>query len=287
MAICTVVIPVAAYHQEVAARAIDSALAQTVPCDVLVMVDDEGRGAGWARNQAAMRADTEFIVFLDADDEIASEFVEKTLEAYTPGVFVYTDWVDGGGRLHTLPDCTADGGWVAGETFHLVTTLLPTALWREVGGFDESLPMEDTDFYVRLAQLGVCGVRCPLPLVTYNHQQGRRALAGEADPRRDELMRRFEQGMRSAPMCKCREQTRTMQASSLQDGDVLVEALYAPRTEIGKVTGRFYPRVGFGESLWVNRRDAVVGIEQGLWRLAHDPVREAPGRFNRRDAEKI
>lgn len=158
-----------------------------------------------------------------------------------------------------------------------MTTLLPTYLWRKVGGFDETIPMEDTDFYVRLARLGVCGVRCPLALVTYKHQLGRRARAGEADPRRDGLLRRFEQEMRSAPMCKCRENVaRTTQASSLQDGDVVVEALYASRTEIGKVTRRFYPRAGFGERLWVDRRDAEVGIAQGVWRLAHDPAREAP-----------
>lgn len=54
----TVVIPVAGYHSEIAARAIASVEAQTVPCEIVVVPDTSAKGAGWARNRGLESVNT-------------------------------------------------------------------------------------------------------------------------------------------------------------------------------------------------------------------------------------
>ena len=71
----SIVIPVATYHKDLAARALASVQVQTAPCIPIVIQDTEGRGAGWARNQGLAQVQTPYVVFLDADDEITPTFV--------------------------------------------------------------------------------------------------------------------------------------------------------------------------------------------------------------------
>jgi glycosyltransferase involved in cell wall biosynthesis len=66
--------------------------AQTVDCAIETLVDYGGRGAGWARNRLLERVSTPFVVFLDADDYIEPNFVERCLAVWQPGRYVYTDW---------------------------------------------------------------------------------------------------------------------------------------------------------------------------------------------------
>lgn len=95
-----IVIPL--YNQvEYVEEAIDSALAQTVPCDVIVVNDgstDEGpivvrskypqvklitqvnKGLASARNTGIMNSTADYILFLDADDILKKNCVERIIE---------------------------------------------------------------------------------------------------------------------------------------------------------------------------------------------------------------
>lgn len=263
--LATICIPVAPYHLDTAQRAIDSARAQTLPCAVEVYEDTQARGAAFSRNAAAARAQTPFLVFLDADDELHPRFAELTAHTYARGQFVYSDWIDDDGRRRVLPDCTGYGGWLRGETFHLITTLLPTAAFRAVGGFDEQTDLEDAVLYMRLLEWGMCGIRCPEPLVTYHTRAGVRSKAHPGNAALEERLRSTQE--RLAPMCGCNNRgTNNVAAQGQQQpGDVLAEALYAPMTQIGRATRRFYPRAGHGDKLWVDRRD--VELTPGMWRV--------------------
>jgi hypothetical protein len=155
----TVVTPAAPYHAQLVARAAASVTQQTVPCAHVVIIDHDMRGTGWARNAGLAQVDTPFVVFLDADDEIAPTFVERALAVRKRHRYVYCDWMMDDERRNA-PDCA----WRTG-TWHTVTTLLPSAFARAVGGFDETLPAaEDTEFYVKLNAAGYCGQRLAEPL---------------------------------------------------------------------------------------------------------------------------
>ena len=162
MTTVTICIPFADYHIEQSATAIASARVQTEPRTVLYAQDVDRRGTGYMRNQLLARVQTEFVVFLDADDWIEPAFVERCLSAYQAGKYVYTDWKEEE-TVKTAPDkCWCDGNW------HVVTALLRTEDVRSVGGFPEDLPAaEDTAMYWQLVRRGICGVRLAEPLFHY------------------------------------------------------------------------------------------------------------------------
>lgn len=260
MTLATFIIPVAAHHAALVQRAIDSALAQTIPCDVVHAVDEDGIGAGAMRNLLAQTVQTPFIVFLDADDEVTPNFVEQTIFSYRRGKYVYTAWLDDEDKFHAAPEEDRGGVFAQGQ-FHTITTLMPTALFRLAGGFDETLAgLEDVDLYLKLQTLGVCGVRCAAPLMRYNRKSGRRASSVRASGQREHILnlltRRYEGKIR---MCCGNPGTpQSAPANAQLPGDILVEALYAPAKQQGPVSGRLYPRTGNGRRLYVDPRDAAA-----------------------------
>lgn len=272
--LCTIIVPVAPHHIGVSERAIASASTQTVPCGVVSVVDYDGRGAGWARNRGVERAHSAFVVFLDADDTLRPDFLERTLDCYQRGRYVYVDdWQ--GESLHQTEDCAPyhDGTW------HTVTTLLPTALFQAVGGFDESLPgVEDLDLYLKLQAHGVCGIRCPHPLLHYSGE-GKRSkgfqLRTDSDKIRTDIYTKWSGSARH--MCNCTG-TAVTNNIPVQDGDVLARALYSPRQMIGAKTGRIYPKPCGFENYTLSVDPQDIEAMPGMWERVQvfDPVAVAP-----------
>lgn len=274
MADVTFVIPIAPYHNDTAQHAIWSAQAQTVPCEIVTVKDTERRGAGWTRNTGLAQVNTPFTIFLDADDTVERTFVEQCLKAWIPGHYVYTDWFEGDKRV-SAPDCA----WV-NSTWHTVTTLIPTAYVRMVGGFDETLSGgEDTDFYLKLNTRGYCGRKLALPLFHYS-TDGRRGheFVHGADYKR--VMTLFTETYGGKQMSCCGGGNTapipdTPQGDQ-QPGDVLAMAVWAGnRQERGRVTGRLYPRAGNNKLVWVAKLD--LEARPDLWRaVADEPETELP-----------
>lgn len=253
----TFIIPVGPAHTEIAERAIASVKAQTVEADYLVVLDENGRGAGAARNYGIQQAETPFIVFLDADDEVAPTFAERTLTAFN-GRYIYTDlWRDNGEYI-AAPACP----WV-NESWHAVTTLLPLEWAREVGGFDETLPGgEDTDFYMKLGASGYCGQRLGEPLFIYHSDSGdsrsdrwKRSERYHADRR----MLETKYGGRNVSNCGgCGDGnigTPNAPMNEYVEGDVEVIADWSGNYPfVGATTGRLY-RMGNFHHFWINPAD--------------------------------
>lgn len=207
--IVSVVIPVGPGHETALIDALDSVQAQTFPEWECVVVNDTGAaldltpwpwahqwevnrldgdavvrmGVGGARNWGLRHANAPFVVFLDADDVLHPRFLEEALKAYQ-GRYVYTDWamlqdpqrIDGEVETRTVGEY--DQRAMLQGLLHAVTTLIPTEWARDVGGFDEQLPVfEDWDFYSKLAARGYCGQRLAKPLLIYRHQHGLRTRA--------------------------------------------------------------------------------------------------------------
>jgi hypothetical protein len=74
-------------------RALGSVMAQTRQVDAILVVNDVGRrGAGWTRRTLLNQTDTEWIAWIDSDDEWLPEHVEKLMmtAALTDSVYVYS-----------------------------------------------------------------------------------------------------------------------------------------------------------------------------------------------------
>ena len=268
MADVSIVIPVAGYHSDIAQRAINSASAQTISAAVIVVNDQHGGGASWARNRGLEQVATDFVVFLDADDWIAPTFVERTLAAWQTGRYVYSDWWQGE-TPKFAPACP-----FVNKTWHVVTTLLRTEDVRQHGGFDETLTIggEDSDFYLKLNTSGVCGLHLPELLFHYS-EGGQRGSRFVNSPQFQATMREFTRRYGGKMGC-CGDDTPTpdVPVNEPQPGDVLARAIWnGNRVEVGRATRRHYPRTGNGKQVFVNPRD--VEASPHLWqRVSEAPI---------------
>lgn len=103
--------------------------------------------------------------------------------------------------------------------------------------------LEDCDLYLRLQARGICGIRCPYPLLYYTNS-GKRSKRFKEDAAFVALYERiYNQYRESAKqMCKCTEKVVMNGIPEGQPGDILVQALYEPQARWGPVTGRLYER---------------------------------------------
>lgn len=258
--IATVCIPVHPKHQNVLSAAIASTHAQTIPVEINVVLDKDLRGAGFARNAAAVNVETPFLTFLDADDTLAPTFIERCLETYTKGHYVYTGWI---GKNKVMPSAVLDPHKSA--IFNIVTTLIPTAAFRAVGGFDETLPgHEDTDLHLKLMANGICGTLVPEYLVNYsaNGIRGktfRESFKSEKDYN-DFLQSVYKRYGDAKIMGCCGTQGNPVvgDPGSKQEGDVLAIAMWTGiRNQAGQGGERIY-RGGNFSPIWVSPADIAA-----------------------------
>lgn len=272
----TIIIPIAPHHQALAARALESARAQTVTCDVYQVFDHDLRGAGWARNYGAAQCDTDFVVFLDADDVLTPTFVEACLAAYEAPRYVYTSWLCGESLRKPNLCVSVDSDYHS----HLVTTLYPTAIFKALGGFDESLTgHEDVDFYLRSHRHGICGTHLDEPLLHYTEHGWRSKIFNERADKKavmDDV--RLRNGGQLTIMACCNQPGEKAQINPGQqvEGDVLATTLWAGmHSEVGHVTGRVY-NGGSGSSVYIDPRD--VAATPHLFQVKQDLRQLAPKR---------
>jgi hypothetical protein len=269
--LASIIIPVAPHHYAVVDDAIASACNQTYSVDVQVVYDSREQGAAWARNTGVAQSTAPFIVFLDADDTLAPGFLDETVGAWLASGggnrYVYTDWQVGdtvryaNEGFHIIRDGMA----------HIITTLLPRLAFEAVGGFDETMRGgEDEDLYIRLHLAGLRVKRVAKPLVNYRIHLGASATNHQKNPHQETFVRNHYDRLqakygRYADMCCGSSTVATGQiANTYFEGAIEVQALYPPRHEVGLISGKKYPRVGHGATLWVDKRDYEA--KPNLWK---------------------
>lgn len=253
----TFVIPCAPYHTEHLARAIASVKAQTMPCEYVVVMDEERRGAGWARNQGIAQVTTPLISFLDADDVLMPEFAAQTSAAYYAlgkQNYIYTDWQYEGLYVEIAPTCAYTNG-----SCHTVTIVAATAWIRAIGGFNEQLAGgEDRDLMLRLMGAGHCGKRLPAVGLVYGKDgQRARQWRTHSDYLTEQVRLTREYG--DVIMGCCGSTTPApLTQSGRQDGDVLARPTwFGTRRLVGAVSGRHYGRGDANSLFWVDPRDVA------------------------------
>ena len=276
----TFVIPVAPYHATLVGRALASVKAQTVPCEFIVIHDEQEQGPAWARNRGLARVQTPFVVFLDADDWVEPLFVERCLEMWEPRRYVYTDWY-AGERVHRAPASP----WCDDLEWHVVTALLPKYACDEIAGFKSGYG-EDTEFYWGLTRrVKCCGLALHEPLFHYG-SEGRRArefldvtddtteLNLAQNPKYQAMMREVirsygNMGCCSDQIIKARESL-----PEGEPGDVMARAIWGGNRQVmGSQTGRLYPRNGNGRLMPVALADAQAAPH--LWQIVDPRVQRA------------
>lgn len=136
-------------------------------------------GPAATRNRALELAHGTFTTFLDADDYLLPRGLEHLLRAYSSGRYgyvygnAYTFERDGSYQLRGAPDYNQVD--VAKYNLHVITTLIPTAQIRAVGGLDEGVDAwEDWALHIRYAKAGICGYRTDQPIFVYRVYEGDR-----------------------------------------------------------------------------------------------------------------
>lgn len=151
------------------------------PAAISVVNDTEKRGAGWTRRTLLAEVSTEWIAWLDSDDEWYPEHLQKllTVALETNAVFVYS-WFDGNDPLghFGLPfnPCTPHHTTMA----HLVRTDIA----KQVGFYDSQPgPFSNEDW---LFIVGVSEIACReglkmvhLPERTWYYRQNGQNSSGQ------------------------------------------------------------------------------------------------------------
>ena len=162
-----------------------------------IVLRQENRGLSGARNAGMHLAQGRFLVPLDADDEIAPEFLavlRSALEGRPDAAYAHC-WSE----LYGDEEAT----WVARpfNPYQLALSnsvvgcvLVRAEAWKQVGGYDETMRNgnEDWDFWLRLLEVGWNQVQVRQPLFRYRRHGVSMSVTTEArfEAAREEIARR-------------------------------------------------------------------------------------------------
>jgi len=168
---------------ELLRRALLSVLAQTLPPAEIIVIDDgssdgtadmvskefsqvryyyqENNGVSSARNLGIQHASSDWIAFLDSDDEwLTEKLVRQTaaLSANPEIKICHTEeqWIRNGVRVNPAKQYAKPGGWIFTQCLPLCaispsTVMIHRSVFDHVGGFDTDLPAcEDYDLWLRI-----------------------------------------------------------------------------------------------------------------------------------------
>lgn len=166
----TVVTPTIPGREDLLARAMASVRAQTIPVRHEVERDATGRGPGATRNRAMARVDTEWIAFLDDDDELHPWHCEKLLaHADTTGadlVWSQYDVIGYDGRMRKQPPPRMPPhtplSVLDERNFIPITYLIRRSLVESFGGFQEDFCPEDHQFLIDARDAGMTVSHLPI-----------------------------------------------------------------------------------------------------------------------------
>lgn len=148
-------------------------------CSPLLRVVTSGRKLlPSARNFCFGLATTEFVIPLDADDTLESNFIEETLKLTTPSIsIVYVGAKFFGTSLGSWPPSTDEEvDWDKQTTLRrnplVCTALIRREAWATVGGYSDTLTAyEDMEFWIHLHEHGFLFKKCTTTWLNYRKHE--------------------------------------------------------------------------------------------------------------------
>ncbi len=179
----TVLIPTIPGRDVELARAVASVRAQTYTGEVEIrlQLDVDREGAAAARNRALADIDTEWVAFLDDDDELYPHHVKTCVRnAWATGAdVVYPAYDTVGEDPVNCRGLPFNPAMLRQRNYIPVTVLARTALVRQVGGFvvhpdENGDPCEDWGLWLRLLDAGARFSHLSVKTWLWNTQGGTR-----------------------------------------------------------------------------------------------------------------
>lgn len=169
---CTVVIPTVSRRWEMLSRAVGSVALQTLaPLRVTVELDSDRAGAAATRDRALPTVATEWVAFLDDDDEMLPQHLDRLHStAMETGADLVYPWFTVVGGTDPFPQLF-DRPYADGYTQTTVTFLARTELVVAAGGFsgDHTLGNEENALVRRMYSRGASVVHLPERTWLWHH----------------------------------------------------------------------------------------------------------------------
>lgn len=156
----TVVTPTIPGREHLLREAVSSVNGQThLKNEHLIHTDRTGMGCATTVNNLAKKARGDYLLILADDDVLLPRCLELHLTLAGPTTVVYSPplvWGEDAGQFHGDPPNIPSLG------------LIPTAIWRKVGGYDETLTQrEDCGLWGKLMSQGLTFTRLLEPTWVY------------------------------------------------------------------------------------------------------------------------
>jgi glycosyltransferase involved in cell wall biosynthesis len=182
-----VVIPTHPGRETLLERALDSVEAQILqPVQVIVEFDAHGKGAAVTRNWALAKVQTDWVAFLDSDDEFKPIHLRACFRhaGLTGADVVYPGYNTVGEDPIGCFGMPFDGDLLRGRNYIPVTTLCRTDLVRKVGGFqphpdENGDPCEDWGLWLALLDAGAVFSHLPQRTWIWRTTGGTRGRASD------------------------------------------------------------------------------------------------------------
>jgi len=207
---CTIIITSYNYKKYLE-QCIESALNQTVKCDVIVHDDAStdnsqellqkyrekasvffwvlNNGIVQLRNYAAQRVTTEWIVMLDADDYLDENYVEKCLEVSSPELgIIYPRYVNfisdilpwsQYGEVEKPEYDESLGASIQGLIYG--SSMFRKQAWDDVGGYSDMTDFEDYDLFLRISEFTDWKIKRADARLNYRKHVGSRSTSIDED----------------------------------------------------------------------------------------------------------
>jgi glycosyltransferase involved in cell wall biosynthesis len=160
------------------------------------VINTPHQGLPTARNTGIKAARGEFILPLDADDEIAPAYIEKAVEAISgdPRIgIVYCEAALFGEQTSRwkLPEYSFSMMLTQNVVFS--SALFRKKMWRKVGGYDPRMEygLEDWDFWLKIIEMGLSVYRIPEVLFYYRVKKG--SMADALNEQKTKLFKMYTQ----------------------------------------------------------------------------------------------
>lgn len=141
-------------------------------CDDIIHA--HGETLAQARNLGLEMLDTDWVVFLDADDNLSGNYIKEMKAAHEPGHLLQPATIGNvNGKLDDYPVLIQRADFMR-SNYLIIGTAVERSMVQDVGGFRELDALEDWDLWIRCILAGSSVKRVPAAVYIVGVHEGSR-----------------------------------------------------------------------------------------------------------------